>query len=126
MTAGYALLLKGPITRAIGNKTMPNSQIKALDDILKKDNPLHPGFLSMTPYDKGMFLLQQQNILKILWPNKENILLGAGTKYPVWHNHLPSVETVILGVPTGTSALYWVYYGTKELVYGDDNDNKTP
>ncbi len=115
----HILAFRGPAIRAIGNKTVSNSQMAT---ILNKN----PGFLSMSPFDKGQYLISQQGFFSALRPASQGLALGTTTKYPVWHNHLPSVETVFYGVPTGSASLYWIFNGTKNLVYGGGDDKEEP
>ncbi len=61
----------------------------------------------MSAYQKGLALIKEYG-WKAFIPSREGIALGVTTKYPVLTHHLPSVETVIVGIPASSAVLYGV------------------
>ena len=84
----YAAILKGPVTRAFGDKMLPTKQ---WNHMITK----FPGFETMAAGKKYELLVQEFGLIRTLIPSWRGAALGTTTKMP-WFSHIPSAETVVI------------------------------
>ena len=102
----YAAVLRGPITRALGDKMLPDKQWTHM--ITK-----YEGFETMAAGAKYELLVHEFGLIRTLIPSWRGILLGTTTKMPL-KKHLPSITTVG-DLVVGTSAVSASTHGVIRL-----------
>ena len=121
VAAGYALLLKGPIIREVGKKTLNDKQLKVMNDAAQVAHKTD--FLSLSATDKAAILFQEQGIIGAIAPSSRGLTLGTTTNYGSIWGHAPSYDTVILGVPGASMMTYgWHKWVWKPIMGGNNNN----
>jgi len=120
--AAYAAILYGPATRALGNKMLSKS------DWAYMNMKTYNGFETvnaMTAGQKYQALIRELGVFDTLLPSWRGLVLGTTTTMPL-ASHLPSVETVVIGIPVISTMFHGFFRLNFPELFTDDNNPSPP